>query len=324
MSKKLIKIAAKYEDEVMRLIAQLEQNDIEEVDNKDEKECAVQGDNGVEYEVAEIKDHKTYRGKRQYLLRFKGFRTSEWVSEDHCNCDSLVAKYWRSKGVNTVHLFCRVSSKTQAGPNHVSLDTQVKKLYEVAKEKFPDHLVQAHKISASAYKGVPKKLEDISEFSGDGDAIMIYRVDRLSRNMKKFFNFLEDLDGRNICIHSCEENIWYREDNTKFFEHILGAQKEAEMLSRRIKESIQYRKERGDECIGGLPYGWKSERVLDGAGRTLKLIKVKNEDEINLVKEIKTMSNKMCPEEIAKDLNKRGIKKRGVRWSENMVKKILM
>lgn len=63
------------------------ENDMPATENDDE-----------EYEVESILDHKTTKGVRQYLIRWKGFDSAEdsWEKEYNLNCPQLLRSYNRS------------------------------------------------------------------------------------------------------------------------------------------------------------------------------------------------------------------------------------
>lgn len=52
-------------------------------------------DDGKEYEVAKILDSRTKKGKREFLVHWKGWssRFDNWEPEENLNCDDLIAQY---------------------------------------------------------------------------------------------------------------------------------------------------------------------------------------------------------------------------------------
>lgn len=228
---------------------------------------------GEEYEVLRVRDHAFANGKYRFLIEFKGYPDrQDWsfVDDDECFCESAIQDYFRSRGmrINTVHCFARVSTKGQSGPMHVSLETQERRIKETARAKWGANIrIKMHKISCSAYKGIPTQLEQITENMVAGDILAVYRIDRLSRNIVKFLSYLEDLDQKGIRIFSCEEGIWYNNNRLDFIQGIVNANRESEMLGRRVRESVKFRRERGD-YIGTAPFGYKKIRD-EATGRVL-------------------------------------------------------
>jgi DNA invertase Pin-like site-specific DNA recombinase len=149
---------------------------------------------------------------------------------------------------------------------------------------------------------------------------MAYRVDRLSRNIVKFLSFLEDLNDRNISVFAQDENLWYNEKKLEFIQCIVDANKEAVLIGKRVRLSLEHRRERGDEIFGGVPYGFQIKR-----GKNKKILKVINQAETNIINKIKQELGKdKSFKEIADFLNKQGLRKRGKKWKASLVKNIVM
>ena len=55
---------------------------------------------------------------------------------------------------------------------------------------------EVHNVCGSVYHGVPPAMTEIFEAARSGDTILVYRVDRLGRNMKVFVPWLDKLSGR--------------------------------------------------------------------------------------------------------------------------------
>jgi DNA invertase Pin-like site-specific DNA recombinase len=277
-------------------------------------------------EVVKVVSHRNSNTDWDFLVKFKGDRNEYWVKDKDCNCESLIKEYLSKKCplVRTAFCFCRVSSKSQVGETHVSLEAQEAELVTKASTNYAR--VKLYKISGSAYKNMPKALAGIGEGCGEGDAILIYRVDRLSRNIIKYLSWMEDLDTKKVVICSVSDNLVYKSNKLEFIEAIVGAQKESALLSSRVRMSIARRKARGDEGVGCLPYGKMYKRTETG---TLKI--VDNLYERSIVSRIRSLSQTAIPNshispnprEIASILNAEGIKKKGRNWSESMVARIL-
>jgi DNA invertase Pin-like site-specific DNA recombinase len=264
------------------------------------------------YIVNKVLSHKIDKdGKYVFEIKFKGYPDSEWIEDDLTDCEDLIQKY---KAIQTVYAFCRVSSAGQIGEDHVSLDAQCDKLKEIAAEKYPGLRLKTFKISASAYKKIPQVLKSIGEAATRGSHIIVYRVDRLSRNIFQSMQWLENLSYKNVGVHSFVGGKSYADDKLGFVQAILDAQKESALIGDRVKMSIAKRKERGDEAIGSVPYGKKLERVEGGR------LKVVDDDRANsVISWIK--KSKLSLKSIANTLNKNGKKKRGHYWTVKMVNK---
>lgn len=265
-----------------------------------------------EFEVDSVIDHSVdSEGNYSFKLKFHGTREGEWIDDENTNCENLIMKY---KQIPTVYVFCRVSSKGQIGENHVSLDAQESKLVEMATEKFPGLRIKTYKISASAYKSIPDVLLMIGEAAISGSHIIVYRIDRLSRNIIESLQWIDELSLKNVGIHSFADKKSYKTDRIEFIQSILNSQKESILIGDRVKMSINKRKERGDESLGSVPYGKKLKRTETG-----KLEIVEDIDALNCIEYIKNST--FNSKKIVEILNKKGLKKRGKKWSRNMVDK---
>lgn len=309
-------IPAEYADQVSELLEQLMMIDAEGGgEKKDEPESK------DDYEVARVSDHRiSPAGVWQFFVHFKGERQGQWIDDADCNCEKLIKAYFRGLGeaIRTIYCICRVSSKNQAGPRHVSLEAQEHRLLQTVQEKFPRSpylRVKMLKISASAYRGIPTVLKQVGESASPGDAILTYRVDRLSRNIVKFLGFLEELNERGVLIYAQDEDLWYNEGKLAFIQSILDANKDAVNIGKRVKLSLESRVRRGDEVFGSVPYGYKIQRDKEN-----RVIRVRNIAEQNVIQRIdREYRQWRTTAEITAGLNASGIKKRGRKWTPRMV-----
>ena len=309
MSRK-ITIPAEYEAEVLKMIAEMQIKD-----GKPARKIAVQKSDNTG-EVKKVLGHDVSRqGNFSFRLRFAD-GTSEWVNDEDTNCEWLISEYLHSKGILTTYVYCRVSSKNQVGEDHVSLPAQESELVERAQQITPHNRVKVVRVVGSAYKQVPQEFLKIAEAAKNGDVVLCYRVDRLSRNIVRFLSLLEDMDDEGVRIFSHEDNIWYAENKLDMIELILQAQKEAVMIGKRVSMSVRKRKERGDETLGQAPFGQCLVKENDG-----RIVLRKCEAEIELIREVKSLCH-MTYEEVAEYLNSQGKLKRGRAWSARMVAKV--
>jgi DNA invertase Pin-like site-specific DNA recombinase len=91
-------------------------------------------------------------------------------------------------------LFCRVSTKEQTSCESTSLPLQEARLREAAELLNSDARLVIHKISGSAYQRIPPQLVEVGEMTSSGDTIMVWRVDRLSRNIVDYLSWLEGFE----------------------------------------------------------------------------------------------------------------------------------
>ena len=292
--------------EVQKLLDNLRLRDEELLKEKKEQEHY--------QEVKSVVDHKhDGNGNFSFKLRFWYEKETEWVADKDCSCEALIQKYLSSEKltkIRTAYLFCRVSSKQQKGPTHVSLVAQESALQKVvANLHLKDEEVLRVKVvylQASAYNGIPSHLKDIAEVSRSKDLILIYRVDRLSRNIVRYLQLLEDMNDKGVLIYAVDENIWYHNRKLDFIRGILDANCEAVIIGKRVKMSVEQRRKRGDH-IGSAPFG---SRLVRDSSHSLKLEPhIQEQQIIKLIRKGSTFE----------ELNKKGLYKRGKPWTKNMV-----
>ena len=90
--------------------------------------------------------------------------------------------------------YARVSTGLQ------NLDLQEDRLNQYGCEKiFSDHM--------SGSKSKRPGLDKAIEFARSGDKIVVWRLDRLGRNMEDLITLVNELNNRGVSFHSLEENI---------------------------------------------------------------------------------------------------------------------
>ena len=269
-------------------------------------------------EVKSITNFTNTNNKYNFQLLFKD-GSSEWVADEDTNCEQLISEYLHGKGINTTYLLCRVSTKEQSGDTHVSLEAQEQELISFTnKQSIPNTRIKTIKITKSAYSGIPSEIKNIGECTQQGDNIYVYRIDRFSRNLIKYLDFMEETTNKGVTIYSLSENISYNNNKTQFIQGILDAQKESETIGKRIRLSIKHKLERGDK-VGGLPYGKCYKRTATG-----KMVVVDKLSEQTIIKRIKRLSkSKTSLKNIATQLNEDGIRKKNKPWTASSVRSVL-
>lgn len=329
-------IPERYRNDVASLLMRLSLGEEKKEKEEKKKDDMDTEDDSEECQVIKVFDHTFDKFGLWWHLEFKG-GIYEWVLDKHCNCERLIQEYLErsahkfsqdtakktkrkqapNKKIRTVHCICRVSSKNQTGLTHVSLDVQEEQLRETAHmlemgDCFVRH--KFHEIVGSAYKGIPTILKELGEYAREDDVVIVYRVDRLSRNIFESIKFMEDLNDRGVLVYSQEEGIWYHERRLDFIQHILNANKEGALISRRVQNSVDYRKKRGD-FFGAPPYGYVTVRDPD----TKQIYLKRNDSEQKVITKIKKIRHKAFSE-MANKLNEEGTYKRSSCWTAAKVK----
>ena len=265
--------------------------------------------------VSRVLDHRVNAtGQFEFKVEWTSDKSTEWVLDDDCNTGPLISTYLAQAGVKTAYLFCRVSTKEQAGSTSLSLQAQETTLRGAVPHEFSR--VRVFSISRSAYTRMPRTLVDIGDAALPGDTIMVWRVDRLSRNIVHCLEWCETLVNRGVTIFSQYDNLSYTKDRLAFIQAIVEAQKEAMVAGERVRAAFREKRRRGDERIGKLPYGKQYKRLMGTDGRTDRMVVVTNPVEDDIIRRVRASTT---PALMAGVLNDAGIRKRGKKWNTNMV-----
>ena len=287
--------------------------------NDAKEEC----DDGPECEVKKILNHRREGTRWWFQLLFTDGDVM-WIEDQKCSCEIMIAEYLKKHcelGINTAYLFCRVSTKEQDKGDSTSLDGQEAELRSVAATNQSIDRVRVYRIRGSAYRSIPATMKKVGEVAKEGDAILVWRADRLSRNIIKYLNWIEEIHERKVEIYSQSEKCSWRTEKLRFIQNILDAQKEAKALSERVKLSYKRKRARGDERVGGLPYGQKYQRLVRADNKKIiRKVVVGHPIEIAILKDILKSDDKH--EVVADQLNQQRRFKRGRKWSTAMVKRI--
>ena len=155
---------------------------------------------------------------------------------------------------------------------------------------------------------------------GQIDRILVYRLDRLSRNVRDCSTLLDELRRSRGCAGRCHRAGTWRLRQDNFMLNILAsfAEFEREMIATRIAESRERLKARHLRIGGGVPFGYDSNR------RTRQL--VPNEEETAIVRWMfaEAAAGKK-PSQIAEEANGRGYRtkatkgRRGGPWTARQI-----
>lgn len=121
------------------------------------------------------------------------------------------------------------------------------------------------------------------------EAIVVYRLDRISRNIGDFAKLIEDLGDREIDFISIREQFDTSSPMGRAMMYIASvfSQLERETIAERIRDNMHELSKTGRWLGGTTPTGYESESITNVTvdGKTRKACKLKIiPDEINLVK----------------------------------------
>lgn len=149
------------------------------------------------------------------------------------------------------------------------------------------------------------------------NAVVVYKLDRLSRKVIDTLNLIELMRRHNITFHSITDNIDTKTAMGKFFLNVMAslAQMERDLISERTRDALQHKISR-NERAGQIPYGW----TLSPDGKTLML----NEKEQKAIILIRDLHNKgYSYRAICKELNNEGYRPVGKQWHAKTVGSII-
>jgi DNA invertase Pin-like site-specific DNA recombinase len=290
-------------------------------------------------EVKMVLTHRIRGGKFEYKLVFTE-KSVEWVADDSTDCEWLIAQYNKTRKIRTAYVIARVSTEQQAADNTLSLIGQVASIREKVGAGYDR--IKIVSIAKSAYKSIPQKIQIVGEAANQGDLIIVYRVDRLSRNLVLSLEWLENLNDRGVEVMAVidavtaidgeadDRCLTYRDNTLTFIQAVLDGQKESKILSNKMKRAIRERQERGDEAIGGLPYGKKYHRSDDGSNRLLVVLDPEAQKVIETIKKLWSdcgtgffMNTTKLASAVASKLRAKGVRKKNKAWSVQMIRNLI-
>ena len=123
---------------------------------------------------------------------------------------------------------------------------------------------------------------------GEMDALIVYKLDRLSRNTIQLLTFIENyFQEKGIRFLSVTEQIDTTTAIGKFFLTLMAAlaQMERETTIERIKMALDHKKENG-ERLGTTPLGYKTIEEGEKKGELEEV-----DEEMKIIKEIFALSS---------------------------------
>ena len=144
--------------------------------------------------------------------------------------------------------YCRVSTEEQATDNHYSLENQEQKARDYIKMKgwrvadVRKDVVSGKNSARDGYQDLLKAIK-----SGKVDVVVVYRLDRLSRNVKDIYDFLDLIKNHDVAFVSLSEGF---DTTTAMGRAMLGvaavfAQLTREMIAENVKDGLMRRAQSG-------------------------------------------------------------------------------
>jgi site-specific DNA recombinase len=166
-------------------------------------------------------------------------------------------------------IYTRVSTTMQADKEYNSCDAQRDRIHSYIKsqedlefyKEYSDPAYSAKDLDRPALKLL---IEDIE--AGKVQAVLTYKIDRLTRSSKDFYNLIEFFDKYGVSYVSITEHFDTSSSAGRLLRNIMltFAQFERELLSERISHAFEQRARKGYWNGGYVPYGYrKVNRVLE-------------------------------------------------------------
>lgn len=139
-----------------------------------------------------------------------------------------------------------------------NLDLQIDALVEAG--CLPDNIYSEHVSGAKTHR---KEFMNCMRFLREGDTLVIWKIDRLSRSFKELFAITDTLKERGIDLMIVTQNIDTSTAMGKFMFNFLGimAEFEREMISERTMAGLKVAREKGR--IGGAPRKHSDKQIKE-------------------------------------------------------------
>ena len=149
------------------------------------------------------------------------------------------------------------------------------------------------------------------------NAVVVYKLDRLSRKVIDTLNLIELMKRHYIAFHSITDNIDTKTAMGKFFLNVMAslAKMERDLISERTKDALQHKISK-NERAGQIPYGW----VLSSDGKTL-MSNPKEQEAIALIRDLH--SKGYSYRAICRELEIQRHEPVGAKWHHQTIKNIL-
>lgn len=213
--------------------------------------------------------------------------------------------------------YVRVSTEEQAreGISLAAQQAKIKAYAEIHDLELVDVIVDAGKTGKNLDRDGLQSVLALVE-SGEVQALIVYKLDRLSRRVIDTLSIIERIEEAGAGFHSIAEKVDTKSAIGRFFLTITAAfaQMERDTISERTAAALAHKKEQG-EHIGRVPYGYQ----MEGTG----LVEVKDEAAI-ITQVLELREDGLTLRAIADELNSRQVKtKRGGRWAAQTVKNLI-
>lgn len=213
--------------------------------------------------------------------------------------------------------YIRVSTNEQATQG-VSLEAQRAKIRAYC-DLYSLELVEVLEDAGKSAKNLnrPAMQEILDRIKRkDVEAIVILKLDRLTRSVRDLADIMELVSKRGISLVSVEEKLDTGTAAGRMVLNVMAtvSQWEREIIGERTKTAMQHKKQQG-QVVGTVPFGFERQGN--------RLVPIRQEQEaISFMRILKDSG--LSFRRIADELKQRGIQtKKGGRWAHQQVKSVL-
>jgi DNA invertase Pin-like site-specific DNA recombinase len=163
------------------------------------------------------------------------------------------------------------------------------------------------------------------------DGLIVAKLDRMSRSTRDWSHLVENYFGEKggFQLWSVNEQVDTRTATGRLILNILASvyQWERETIGERTKDALRHKRGCNEKTGGAIPYGFergpdKVEMTSDGPVVTKTLVRCDAEQSvIDEVRQLRAQGRTL--QEIATDLNARGIQRRGGKWDHTVLSRML-
>lgn len=208
----------------------------------------------------------------------------------------------------------------------LSIDTQLNYCKQKLQQNEEYEIFEDNGFSGKSLErpAIKRLLDNLNKYN----KIIVYKLDRCSRNLLDFSNLLDKLQKNNVEFVSATESLDTTTPTGRAMVNIVAtfAQLERETIAERVRNNYYQRLQDGTgRFLGGtLQYGFENEKIIiDGKNVPILIYK---EELVNIIKEIFTnyAYTQSTLGEIARNLNDRNITStQGAKWDSNKVSRLL-
>ena len=170
----------------------------------------------------------------------------------------------QEKKVVRCAIYTRVSTDGQADVEFNSCDSQEVRIrsYISSQEGMEIFKVYSDQGYSGANLDRPFLIEMINDIkAGNIDAVIAYKIDRLTRSPRDFYQLIEVLDAYNVSFISVTEHFDTSTPSGRLLRNIMltFGQFERELISERIRDKMAERAKKGYWNCGYAPFGFMKE-----------------------------------------------------------------